>query len=154
MFILRTQLCDPHFFQKCCHFHWIQNKVSKNDKAFERNEDPVTGFIKWTDFTYRVLGFPLHWQFLNGLDYRQIHWLWSYSFQCKYACISVKFSSNSDFSKTPITPHVSCHVLGTQRLNFWCCFSRKITAYLKRLFCNLQYKNVSILLGFGPILNF
>ena len=41
----------------------------------------------------------------------QIHWLWSYSFQCKYVCISVKFWSNSDFSKTPITPHVSCHVL-------------------------------------------
>ena len=48
---------------------------------------------------------------LDGLDYRQIHWLWSYSFQCKYVCISVKFWSNSDFSKTPITPHVSCHVL-------------------------------------------
>ena len=64
------------------------------------------------------------------------------------------FLSNSDFSKTPITPHVSCHVLGTQRLNFWCCFSRKMTAYLKRLFCNLQYKNVCILVGFGPILSF
>jgi hypothetical protein len=49
------------------------------------------------------------------LDYRQIHWLWSYSFQCKYACISVKFSSNSDFSKTPITPHESCYVLVMSR---------------------------------------
>ena len=51
---------------------------------------------------------------------------------------------------------LSCpgHVLGTQRLNFWCCFSRKMTAYLKRLFCNLQYKNVCILVGFGPILSF
>ena len=46
------------------------------------------------------------------------------------------------------------HVMGTQRLNFWCCFSSKMTAYLKRLFCNLQYKNVCILVGFGPILNF
>ena len=27
-----------------------------------------------------------------------------------FACISVKFWSNSDFSKPPITPHVSCHV--------------------------------------------
>ena len=51
---------------------------------------------------------------------------------------------------------LSCpgHVEGTQRLNFWCCFSGKMTAYLKRLFCNLQYKNVCILLGFDPILNF
>ena len=51
---------------------------------------------------------------------------------------------------------LSCpgHVEGTQRLNFWCCFSGKMTAYLKRLFCNLQYKNVCILVGFGPILSF
>ena len=54
-------------------------------------------------------------QFLNGLDYRQIHWLWSYSLQCKYDCISVIWVSNSDFSKTPITPHESCHVLVMSR---------------------------------------
>ena len=71
-----------------------------------------------SSYLSKVLSFSLNskqgqrkWQFLNGLDYRQIHWLWSCSFQCKYACISVKFWSNSDFSKTPITPHVSCHVL-------------------------------------------
>ena len=44
-FILRTQLRDPHFFQKCCHFHQNQNKVSKNDNAFERNEDHVRNCI-------------------------------------------------------------------------------------------------------------
>jgi hypothetical protein len=72
------------------------------------------------------------------------------------------FLSNSGFkfwlSKNPYysTCVLSCpgHVEGTQRLNFWCCFSSKMTAYLKLLFCNLQYKNVCILVGFGPILNF
>ena len=44
-----------------------------------------------------------------------MHWLWSYSLQCKYDCISVIWVPNSDFSKTPITPHVSCHVLVMSR---------------------------------------
>ena len=72
-------------------------------------------YVPITTITHRVLGFPLHWQFLNGLDYRQMHWLWSYSLQCKYDCISVIWVSNSDFSKTPITPHESCHVLVMSR---------------------------------------
>ena len=53
-FILRTQLRDPHFFQKRCHFRWNQTKFSENDNAFERNEDRVTGFLKQTGFS-RVL---------------------------------------------------------------------------------------------------
>ena len=48
--MLRTQLHDPHFFQKRCHFRWNQNNFCKNDNAFERNEDRVTGFLKWTNF--------------------------------------------------------------------------------------------------------
>ena len=44
-----------------------------------------------------------------------MHWLWSYSLQCKYDCISVIWVPNSDFSKTPITPHESCHVLVMSR---------------------------------------
>ena len=41
---------------------------------------------------------------------------------------------------------LSCpgHVLGTQRLNFWCFFSSKMTAYLKHLFCDLHYSGISI----------
>ena len=41
---------NPHFFHKCCHFCWNQNKVSKNDNTYERNEDCATVFLKWTDF--------------------------------------------------------------------------------------------------------
>ena len=41
---------NPHFFQKCFHFCWNQNKVSVNDNFFERNEDCATAFLKWTDF--------------------------------------------------------------------------------------------------------
>ena len=97
----------------------VYKKKSKKSttivREFKENEMITTSKCnevrKVNEYYYRVLGFPLHWQFLNGLDYRQIHWLRSYRFQCKYACISVKFWSNSDFSKTPITPHVSCHVL-------------------------------------------
>ena len=72
-------------------------------------------YVPITTITHRVLGFPLHWQFLNGLDYRQMHWLWSYSLQCKYDCISVIWVPNSDFSKIPIAPHESCHVLVMSR---------------------------------------
>ena len=36
----------PHFFQKCCHFLWNQNKVT-----FEKNEDCATVFLKWTEYT-------------------------------------------------------------------------------------------------------
>ena len=43
---------NPHFFQKCCHFRWNQNKVSENDNTFERNEDCATVFLKWTDFRF------------------------------------------------------------------------------------------------------
>ena len=50
-FILRRQLCNPHFSHKCCHFRWNQNKVSENDNTFGRNEDCTTVFLKWTDFT-------------------------------------------------------------------------------------------------------
>ena len=42
---------NPHFFQKCCHFCWNQNNVSENDNTFERNEDCVTVFLKWKDFS-------------------------------------------------------------------------------------------------------
>ena len=52
MFILRSQWRDPHFFQKCCHFCWIQNKVSENDNTFERNEDCTSVFLKKTDFSW------------------------------------------------------------------------------------------------------
>ena len=47
---MRRKLRNPHFFQKCCHFCWNQNKVSKNDKTVERNEDCATVFSKWMDF--------------------------------------------------------------------------------------------------------
>ena len=50
MFILRIQLCDPHFLWRRCHFCWNQSKVSENDNAFERNKDRLTGFLKCTDF--------------------------------------------------------------------------------------------------------
>ena len=46
---------NPHFFQKCCHFRWNQNKVSKNDNTFERNEDCATVFLKWTDFRIHAI---------------------------------------------------------------------------------------------------
>ena len=55
--------------------------------------------------TYRAVGFPLHWQFLNGLDYHQIHWLWSYNCSAKtsvFLSVLVKFW----LKKNPITPHV------------------------------------------------
>ena len=42
---------NPHLFQNCCHFYWNQNKVSKNDNTFERDEDCTTIFLKWTDFS-------------------------------------------------------------------------------------------------------
>ena len=42
-----VQLHNSHLFQKCCHFHWNQNKVN----TFERNDDCATVFLKWTDFT-------------------------------------------------------------------------------------------------------
>ena len=45
MFILRTQLCDPHFFQKHGHFHWNQNKVSGNDNTFKRNDCIFETFV-------------------------------------------------------------------------------------------------------------
>ena len=56
-FILRTQLRDPHFFQKRCHFCWLCFDFSKNDNAFERNEDRVTGFLKWTNFRKNLRNF-------------------------------------------------------------------------------------------------
>ena len=48
--MLRRQLRNPHFFQKCCHFRWNHNKVRENDNSFERNEDCATVFLTWTDF--------------------------------------------------------------------------------------------------------
>ena len=42
-FILRSQLRDPHFFQKCCHFQYNNKNMTT---LFERNEDRVTGFLK------------------------------------------------------------------------------------------------------------
>ena len=45
---------NPYFFQKC-HFCWNQNKVSKNDTTFERNEDCATVFLKWTDFNWIII---------------------------------------------------------------------------------------------------
>ena len=50
MFFLKRQLRNPHFFQKCSHFHWNLNKVRENDNTFERNEDCATVFLKWKDF--------------------------------------------------------------------------------------------------------
>ena len=43
-------MCNPQFFQKCCHFRWLWFDFRKNDNTFERNEDCATVFLKWTDF--------------------------------------------------------------------------------------------------------
>ena len=60
-------MCNPHFFQKCCYFHWNQNKVSKNDNTFERNEYCATVFLKWTDFSERSGQFLKHIKSINLL---------------------------------------------------------------------------------------
>ena len=49
-FIFRRQLCNPHFFQNCCHFCSLRFDFSENDNTFERNEDCATFFLKWTEF--------------------------------------------------------------------------------------------------------
>ena len=47
-------MCKLHFFQKCFHVRWNQNKVSwcciETYHNFERNEDRATVFLKWTNF--------------------------------------------------------------------------------------------------------
>ena len=45
------KLCS---FQKRCHFCWLCVDFTKNDNAFERNEDRVTGFLKWTNFSMQT----------------------------------------------------------------------------------------------------
>ena len=47
-------MCNPHSFQKCCHFCWLCFDFSENDNTFERNEDCATAFLKWTDFTNEI----------------------------------------------------------------------------------------------------
>ena len=63
---LRTQLRDPHFFQKLCHFCWPCFEFSENDNTFERNEDRITGFLKWTNFFKSaksvLFGHYFYWQ--------------------------------------------------------------------------------------------
>ena len=44
---------NPHFFQKCCHFCWNQNKVSESNTC-ERNEGCATVFLKWTDLSKKL----------------------------------------------------------------------------------------------------
>ena len=45
-FILRRQLHNPHFLQKCCHFRWLCFDFRANDNTFERNEDCATVFLR------------------------------------------------------------------------------------------------------------
>ena len=61
LFILRRQLHNPHFFQRCFSFLLKSNqspflsKMLPNSlfgNIFERNEDYSTVFLKWTDFIW------------------------------------------------------------------------------------------------------
>ena len=80
--ILRRQLRNPHFFKKCCHFFWNQNRVSKNDNTFERNRSNI--FLKWMDFSNCV------------------KFWWA---QCKFA-LTVSYPWNDDSSNGDFDPRI------------------------------------------------
>ena len=60
--VLLTSLkkCQQHCIGKCrCYDLYTTPICNENYYNFERNEDQATGFLKWTDFSYKIVGVQL-----------------------------------------------------------------------------------------------
>ena len=111
-------------------------KKIKNWNYFKENKSPSSNAAIW------VLKYILQLRPENKLTKMREHgsqWFLSESVNLK---ILISFKSVVIFAEIKTKSAEMTTLL------------KEMTAYLKHLFCNLQYKNVCILVGFGPILNF